>query len=289
LTTERTIEAVLFDLGETLLNFGKLDIAKLSSEAVRRSYDYLKQCGQPVGAYWAYRLGHLWGIKYHVLKSAITGNDFDSLEILKNFGKRKGFTLTDDQWVELNWKWYEILYETAAFEPDVAETLTKLSDMGLKVGLLSNTFIHKTALERHMAEAGFLDCLAPRLYTYQYTYRKPDARIFRTAAEQIGVACENIIYIGDRIDNDVEGATKVGMLPIMKTAYTNKGKTPPAGTHVIDNISELPALIEQICQIKKKVTNTQTPQPVCQQPQHKSIRSIKGIQSDESTSVSEVH
>ena len=113
-----------------------------------------------------------------------------------------------------------------------------------------------------MAEAGFLECLTPRLYTYQYSWRKPDSRIFHAAAESIDVACENIIYVGDRIDNDVEGASKVGMLPIMKTAYTNKGKTAPAGTHVIDKISELPKLIAGICEIKKKVTEPKVPQPV---------------------------
>lgn len=256
------IEAVLFDLGETLLTFGKLDIGKLSAEAVRRSYDYLKQCNQPVGSFWTYRLLHLWGIKYQVLKSAITGNDFDSLELLKHYGKRKGFQLTDDQWVELNWKWYEVLYEMAVVEPDIVDSLTRLKDMGLKVGLLSNTFIHKSSLERHMAEAGFLDCLTPRLYTYQYPWRKPDSRIFRAGAEKIGVACENIVYVGDRIDNDVEGATKVGMTPVLKKAYTNKTKTPPEGVNVINDIRELPDLIARIADIKKKEI-TQAPQPVC--------------------------
>lgn len=257
------IEAVLFDLGETLLTFGKLDTSRLSAEAVRRSYNYLKECSQPVGPFWAYRLSHLWGMRYHVLKSSLTGNDFDSLELIKHYGKRKGFDLTDAQWEELNWKWYETLYEIGQVESEIVESLNKLREMGLKVGLLSNTFIHKSSLERHMAEAGFLECLSPRLYTYQYPWRKPDSRIFRAAAESIGIACENIIYVGDRIDNDVEGATKVGMLPIMKTAYTNKGKTPPAGTNVINKISELPELIANICEVKKKVTEPKVPQPVC--------------------------
>ena len=112
---EHVIEAVLFDLGETLLTFGKLDLSRLSNEAARRSYEYLKQCNQPVGPYWAYRLSHLWGIRYHVLKSALTGNDFDSLELLKHYGQRRDFQLTDEQWIELTWKWYEILYEIGAF------------------------------------------------------------------------------------------------------------------------------------------------------------------------------
>lgn len=260
---KQPIEAVLFDLGETLLTFGKLETGRLSAEAVRRSYDYLKECSQPVGSFWTYRLLHLWGIRYQVLKSSLTGNDFDSLELIKHYGKRKGFNLTEAQWEELNWKWYEALYEMGVVEAETAASLNKLRDMGLKVGLLSNTFIHKSSLERHMAEAGFLECLSPRLYTYQYAWRKPDSRIFYAAAENIGVACENIIYVGDRIDNDVEGASKVGMLPIMKAAYTNKGKTVPNGVNVIDKISELPDLIARIADIKKKEITQQTSQPVC--------------------------
>ena len=264
--TRRRIEAVLFDLGETLLTFGKLDTGRLSAEAVRRSYDYLKALNQPVGSFWAYRLLHLWGIRYHVLKSSLTGNDFDSLELIQHYGRRKGFNLTEEQWEELNWKWYEPLSEMGVVEPETAASLNKLRDMGLKVGLLSNTFIHKTSLERQMAAAGFLDCLTPRLYTYQYPWRKPDRRIFEAGAEAIGVPCENIIYVGDRIDNDVEGALQVGMLPIMKTAYTNKGKRPPEGTHIINSISELPDLIERIADVKKKEMTTQTPEPVCSKP-----------------------
>ena len=35
------IEAVLFDLGDTLIDYGKVDIDSLLDEAARLSYDYL--------------------------------------------------------------------------------------------------------------------------------------------------------------------------------------------------------------------------------------------------------
>jgi len=43
------IQAILFDLGETLVNFGKIEsAAKLFKDAGRRSYTYLKKLNQPV-------------------------------------------------------------------------------------------------------------------------------------------------------------------------------------------------------------------------------------------------
>jgi len=54
------------------------------------------------------------------------------------------------------------------------------------------------------------------------------------------------MYVGDRIDKDIEPALQIGMQPVLKAAYTNAGKTPPNGAWKITHISELPALIKKI-------------------------------------------
>ena len=239
------IKAVLFDLGETLLNFGKVDTTALFAKAGRISYDYLKDRSQPVPSFKSYLWRNLFAIKLHAIVSGITGNDFDSLPALKKYGKRKGFNLTDQQWQDINWSWYKPLRDVATTEPDLPETLSALQDMGLKLGILSNTFINESSLDRHLEEEGIKNFFPLRIYSYQYRFRKPDKRIFLAAADQIGVAPENILFIGDRIDNDVKGALKAGMRPILKTAYTNKGKIPPDGTPIIDHISQLPAIINE--------------------------------------------
>lgn len=261
--SKRRIEAVLFDLGETLLQFGRLDRNKLFSEAVQRSYAYLKDQSQPVGSYWAYRLFYLWGIRWSVFKSAISGNDFDSLELLKEYGRKRGFTLSPAQWEEVNWQWYRGLADIGGVVPGTPQTLEKLRQTGLKLGLLSNTFIHKSSLERHMQEAGLLDYLPVRLYTYDYPWRKPDARIFKEGARAMGVDCEKIIYVGDRIDNDVIGAKKVGMLPVLVKAYTNAMIPIPADVAFIESLTELPEWIEKNCLVNTANTNPQPQQPLC--------------------------
>ena len=247
--SKRQIEAVIFDLGETLLNFGRLDRAALFDKALHCSYSYLKELSQPVGSFRMYRLFHMWGIRWHLLKSWITGHDFDSLELLKAYGHKRNFHLDEAQWEELNWRWYQGLSEVGQVEPGTADALQELGDMGLKVGLLSNTFVHKSCLERHLKREGLLRFLPERFYSYDFNYRKPDVRIFQEVAQKMDIAAERTIYVGDRVDNDVKGSLVAGMLPVLKKAYTNENTKIPECTQQITTISELPALVRRMCEI----------------------------------------
>lgn len=243
---DRQIKAVLFDLGDTLLNFGKVDTASLFLEAGRTSYEYLKKAGQPVGGFKRYLWGNLLGIRFKSFITEIVGRDFDSLEVLKSYGKKNCYDLTDEQWEDINRCWYEPLRGRTKVESDIIETLTKLRDAGLKLGIVSNTFVNACSLDSHLEEIGMLDFFPMRIYSYQLKFRKPNKKIFLAAASNIDTPPENIVYVGDRINKDVNGALKAGMIPVLKTAYTNAGKKSPEGTIEIETISQLPDIIEKI-------------------------------------------
>jgi putative hydrolase of the HAD superfamily len=242
----RKIQAVLFDLGETLILFGRLRVHEIFDRAARFSYDYLRNMRQPVGSYRRYWLWNFFGIRLRLLGSFLTGNDFDSLTTLREYGRKKGFNLTEAQWEELNWQWYRPLAEQGCIEPQTENTLKILSRAGLKLGILSNTFIHSSSLDRHLKEAGLLDYFDLRLYSYQFSFRKPDRRIFLEAARRIGTEPSRIVFVGDRMDKDVRGARNAGMIPVLKHAYTNKKKDVPGGVFRIQSIAELPELIETL-------------------------------------------
>ncbi len=242
----RMIQAALFDLGETLLHYGQSEIGKIFDRAVCLSYDYLKSRGQPVGSLAVYRLRNFLGIRLHLLLSFLTGNDFDSLSVLKKYGKKKGFSLSEAEWEELNWQWYQPLAEKAQAEPDIVQTLQRLRQMGLRLGILSNTFVHGSSLDRHLDRLGLLEFFPVRLYSYQFPFRKPDQRIFFEAARQLRTDPRRIVFVGDRIDKDVRGARRAGMIAVLKHAYTNQKKRVPDGVFRIQYLSELPELIETL-------------------------------------------
>ncbi len=243
---EGTIKAVLFDLGDTLLNFGKVRTAKVFRQSARLTYDYLISCGQPAGNLGWYCLRNLIAIQLQNLWANIISRDFDAMSLLEKSGAKRGYKLTDEQWRQLGWLWYEPLGKLAKIEPTLKETLATLKKMGLKLGILTNTFISAGSLDRHLAQAGILDFFPCRLYSYQFEFRKPDRRIFEAAIAKIGEPAENILFVGDRIDKDIVPALKAGMRAALKSAYTNEGKKVPDGVRKITRIAELPAIIEKI-------------------------------------------
>jgi putative hydrolase of the HAD superfamily len=243
---ETQIKAVVFDLGETLLNFGKVETMRVFRQSATQTYDYLISHGQPAGKFWWYFIRNIAAIQVRNLWGKITGRDFDALSLLKSFGIRRGYKLSEEQWREVGWLWYEPLSRIAKVEPDIKETLGKLKGMGLKLGILSNTFISAGSLDRQLGQLGILDFFPYRLYSYQFDFRKPDRRIFEAAIAKTGEPAENILFVGDRIYVDIMPALKMGMHAVLKSAYTNEGKEVPDGVWRIDRISELPGIIEKV-------------------------------------------
>ncbi len=237
---------MLFDFGETLLNFGKVNSTQLFRQGARLSYDFLKKQDQPVGSFSCYLWRNLLSIRLRYLLSNIVKKDFDSLALLKKIGTKKGLRLTTQQWQHLAWLWYEPLSKVAKAEPKIKETLTELLDSGLKLGIVSNTFVNGSSLEKHLEQLDILDCFTVRLYSYEFRFRKPNLQIFKAAADRIGEAFENILYVGDRIDKDVKPALQLGMPTVLKAAYTNAGKETPTGAWRINHLSELPDLIKKL-------------------------------------------
>jgi len=244
--TQHEIKAVLFDLGETLLTFGKVKAMQVFRQGARLSYDFLKSCGQPTGNFECYFWRNLISLRFRHLISNITGNDFNSSVLLRGIGTKKGIKLDRQQWQQFSWLWYEPLSKLGRAEPDIKQTLAKLKAMGLKLGIVSNTFVNGHSIERHLEQVGIFEFFPVRLYSYEFDFRKPNKQLFRIAAERIGESPEHIAYVGDRIDKDIIPAMRLGMTPILKAAYTNAGKVPPPGNWRITHISELPDLIQEI-------------------------------------------
>jgi len=214
-------------------------------QGARSSYDYLKCQGQPVGSFVGYFLRYLVRLRIRYYLGEYRGKDFDSLALLEQTGRKEGITFSRAEWEQVIWHWYEPLSRLAELEDDLEKTLTDLRAVGLKLGIVSNTFVNRASLEKHLEQLGIRDYFSLRLYSYELGLRKPDRRIFQIAAERIGEAPEHILFVGDRIDKDIMPALEVGMKAALKDAYTNVGKNTPRGAWRIARIADLRDLIEK--------------------------------------------
>lgn len=239
------IDGILFDLGDTLLDFGKLDITGLFEAGAKVTYEYLQQLGQPLPSFSKYHRRQLWAIRWNYFKSRFTRREFNALELLGRLGGRMGHTLTPSQTLELAWLWYQPLSQCATVEPGVRELLEAFRRQGLTMGLVSNTFVPGEVLDRHLERVGLLDLLPLRVYSSDVGYRKPHPNIFQLALERAHLDAGKTLFIGDSPLADIQGANNAGMISVLKdpTGKNAQAKTKP--THRIASLSELPRIIAQ--------------------------------------------
>jgi putative hydrolase of the HAD superfamily len=93
---------------------------------------------------------------------------------------------------------------------DVLPTLAALREHALKLGLVSNTGRDLDVFVRHHG----LDVDAA-VSSGKHGKTKPHPTIFRATLENLGVAAEDAVMVGDSIDDDVDGAKAVGMRGIL--------------------------------------------------------------------------
>jgi putative hydrolase of the HAD superfamily len=96
--------------------------------------------------------------------------------------------------------------------PGIAEVLDALKQRGLKLGLAAN---QPAATLQRLEHHGIADYFENQGISGVYGFRKPDVRLFLRACEDLDVAPEECIMVGDRIDNDVVPAKVLGMPTVL--------------------------------------------------------------------------
>ena len=95
------IRGILFDLGNTLLDFGRVDILSLFEAGARSAYDHLKTLGYKLPTFARYHRRQLWAIRRRALWSKLTGREFDAIDLIIRLAERIGCRLTREQAVAL--------------------------------------------------------------------------------------------------------------------------------------------------------------------------------------------
>lgn len=95
---------------------------------------------------------------------------------------------------------------------DVRPVLHSLREKGYRLGVISNfdSRLHKVLAGLDLT--GFFESI---VVSMEAGAAKPERRIFELAAEQSGIKPENAIHIGDRPDEDFQGALNAGLQAVL--------------------------------------------------------------------------
>src|SRR5437588_12697387 len=103
-------------------------------------------------------------------------------------------------------------YESYRLFPDVIPTLTACRGADLTLGIVSNFEEWLEGMLIEMEVAPFFDVM---VISGKEGIEKPDPAIFRLALERLGMAPEEVVFVGDHPRVDVAAATRIGMTGVL--------------------------------------------------------------------------
>ncbi len=118
-----------------------------------------------------------------------------------------------------------------------AAVLAELRRRGLKIGLVSNTMYPAELMEARLEELGLKGHFDVLAFSSAVGWRKPHPAIFQFALSRLGVRPERAVFVGDRVYEDVGGALKAGLRPVLSHQF--RQEDPPPGVPVIRDLKEL--------------------------------------------------
>ena len=239
------LQAVLFDLGDTLLDFEPVNARAVMNMGARTTYDYLHSLGLVLPPYRRYARHQLRCARWDYLVARLQRREFNSLTTLARISEALGLRLGHDKLLELAWRWYAPIVALAKLDAHAIATLEQLHRWGLKVALVSNTFVPAAVHDRHLEMLGLLSLLPVRVYSSEFGYRKPDRRIFQYALDQVGVKPDRAMFVGNLVKPDIVGPRRLGMTTVLKQPVSTSSSHPLAHW-VISCMAELPALVGRL-------------------------------------------
>ncbi|MDT5014052.1 MAG: hypothetical protein QOD39_212, partial [Mycobacterium sp.] len=91
------------------------------------------------------------------------------------------------------------------------------------------------------------------VFSWQEGYRKPDGRLYATAAARLGVPAAQCWFVGDGGSREHQGAQAAGMRPVLVTNAAYPGamafRDDPdtfVPELVVDDVAEVPSLVETV-------------------------------------------
>ncbi len=132
------------------------------------------------------------------------------------------------------------------FVPDLHYTLELLA-REYKLGIISDTIhTHGRGLRHLLDRQGILPYFSYLIFSDEVRASKPSAAVFRQAAIGLEVVPTEIVHVGDRESNDVQGPLQIGMKAILFTGIVDRGSHQTHAHAVCRKFTDLPRIVSRL-------------------------------------------
>lgn len=174
---------------------------------------------------------------------------WDTTEETRTLGKRT-FEDVIEEILKVNNRYSTELFERivrkrkqskeACFEhlhPQILPLLKELKENQVKIGLITNCYFEERDVIRNSILFPYFDAVC---MSCELGMKKPEAAIFQKCMDELAVAPEECLYVGDGGSFELEAARSLGMHPLQATWYLIEGAKQPAKRNVEFRQAETP-------------------------------------------------
>jgi FMN phosphatase YigB (HAD superfamily) len=152
-----------------------------------------------------------------------------------------GETLVDEAAANARWEAEHattFVFSDCDLHCDAPPCFVDLRARGLRLGAAGNMrAVHEEFLRAHVDLVGSSE---------RWGVWKPDGRFFARVVEEAGVPGREILYVGDRVDNDVVPALTAGLHAVRIRRGAHAHVASPPGTLTISSLSELSGVLADV-------------------------------------------
>ena len=209
-------KAVIFDLGSTLIEYESIPWPELSIHCAARAREVLLEKGFSLPdesnfyqSFEKVKEKHRQVATEKLIEWSIPQAAEDLLQSLNVNSDKNTVDLFFDGF-------YQPVHERLFVYDDTAETLNKIKNNNIKIGLISNTIF---PAETHIGELNRFNIhsfFEFKIFSSSFKLRKPHPDIFKHAVKLSGFTPEECVYVGDRYYEDIEGPHGIGMPAVLK-------------------------------------------------------------------------
>ncbi|MEM7016397.1 MAG: HAD family hydrolase [Pseudomonadota bacterium] len=203
--------AILFDLGNTLVAYYRREeFRPVLEQAIQNILDELNSSGIRTVS------------SEQAMQTALAENreagDYQVTQITQRFERIFKITLQDEHLTRrLCEHFLTPIFAMSYIYEDVLPTLAQLKASGYVTAIISNAPWGSPAnlWRDELSRLGLTGQVDEVVFCTDVGWRKPDARIFLHTVEQLGVECNNCIFVGDDPEWDIAGSVALGMRPVL--------------------------------------------------------------------------
>lgn len=245
----RKIQAILFDLGNTLIYFDaeeRLDqVLRLADEALVAR---LRQLGYALDVDFHEDFRRRMNLYYQERDVELI--EYTTRYILRNLLEEKGLLVNEASLIDSLHAYYRVTQAHWQLEAETIPTLQRLSQRGYPLGLVSNA-ADDADVQNLVDRSGIRPFFQVILTSAAEGVRKPNPQIFWRALEALDVQPEAAVMVGDTLGADILGAKNAGIFSVW---VTRRADNPQNRDHqdiilpdaVIENIEHLPGLLQEL-------------------------------------------